>query len=290
LRRIRTRTTESIVNELVTLHREYSFTGFMFYDDELNVNKDMVALMNAITHAQEQLGVEWRLRGFIKSELFNDEQAEAMVRAGFRWILTGFESGSDRILTNINKRATRDENTRCVEIAHRHGLKVKALMSLGHPGEDMHTIGDTKRWLLETKPDDFDVTIITAYPGSPYYDHAVPHESRPGHWVYEFNGDKLYQVDVDYTETADYYKGDPDGGYTSYVYTDQISREDLVGMRDAVERHVRLELGIAFNPSAPAVDYEHSMGQTGALPANILRRSDPATLRRSVALPVIKAG
>ena len=270
LRRIRTRTTDSILTELTTLHLKHGFTGFMFYDDELNVNKSMVELMNGIARVQRELKTEWRLRGFVKSELFNDEQAEAMVRAGFRWILVGFESGSDRILTNINKRATKDENTRCVEIAHRHGLKVKALMSVGHPGESAQTICDTKDWLLATKPDDFDVTIITTYPGSPYYDRAVPH-SQHGIWVYEFNGDKLYQVETDYTETADYYKGDPDGGYVAYVFTDELSREDLVEFRDGVERFVRASLDIPFNPSAAAVQYEHSMG---ALPPNILRKTE----------------
>lgn len=273
LRRIRTRTTDSILTELTTLHLKYGFTGFMFYDDELNVNKSMVELMNGIVRVQEELKTEWRLRGFIKSELFNDEQAEAMVRAGFRWILVGFESGSDRILKNINKRATKDENTRCVEIAHRHGLKVKALMSVGHPGESPKTISDTHNWLLKTEPDDFDVTIITCYPGSPYYDRA--RRESNGHeiyWTYECeNGDKLYQVETDYTETADYYKGDPDGGYTSYVLTDELSREDLVELRDDVERDVRAMLGIPFNPSAAAVQYEHSMG---ALPPNILRKTE----------------
>jgi hypothetical protein len=65
--------------------------------------------------------------GVIKAELFTDEQAGAMYAAGFRWILVGFESGSSRILENINNKATRAENTRYVEIAQRHGLKVKAL-------------------------------------------------------------------------------------------------------------------------------------------------------------------
>lgn len=280
LRRIRTRTTQSIVDELVSLHVQYGFTGFMFYDDELNVNKSVVELMDEIACVQRALATEWRLRGFIKSELFTDEQAAAMRRAGFRWILVGFESGSDRVLKNINKRATREENTRCVEIAHRHGLKVKALMSVGHPGESLFTVADTQDWLLEVRPDDFDVTIITPYPGSPYYDRATP--LGDGHWVYEFNGDRLYQVELDYTETADYYKGDPDGGYASYVFTDKLSREDLVRVRDGIERHVRQELGIPFNPGAPAVQYEHSMGQSG-LPSSILRRSSNLpTMKRSL--------
>src|SRR3990167_7395415 len=120
----------------------------MFYDDELNVNLKIVELMNAIADSQQKLGQEFRLRGFIKSQLFTDAQAEAMYRAGFRWILTGFESGSPRILENINKKATREENTRCLEIGRRHGLKVKALMSIGHPGESETTVLDTHKWLL----------------------------------------------------------------------------------------------------------------------------------------------
>lgn len=274
LRRVRTRTTANVVSEMLHLHKTYGTKGFMLYDDELNVNPQMVQMMEAIADAQESLGVEFKLRGFIKSQLFTDQQAQAMFRAGFRWILTGFESGSERILENINKRATRMENTRCVEIARRAGLKVKALMSMGHPGESPETISDTKSWLLENKPDDFDVTIITPYPGSPYYDDAVPSIDKPGDWVYTYprTGDRLYSQEVDYLKVADYYKGDPNGGYKSYVYTDFLSKEELVKERDRLEQEVRSSLGIPFYPAQPAARFEHSMGQMG-LPSTILRRS-----------------
>lgn len=275
LRRIRTRSTESVVREIVHLHKTYGVNGIMAYDDELNVNPKLVELMDAITTAQADLGVEFRLRGFIKSQLFTDAQAEAMHRAGFRWILVGFESGSPRILENINKKATREENTRCMEIARRHGLKVKALMSMGHPGESEQTVMDTRDWLLAMKPDDFDMTIITTYPGTPYYDHALKHPTEPNVWTYTYpkTGDRLHSVEVDFTEVADYYKGDPDGGYHSYVYTDTLTAEDLVRLRDFVERDVRERLKIPFNAGAAAMRYEHSMGQPGRLPGHILRRS-----------------
>ena len=189
--------------------------------------------------------------------------------AGFRWILVGFESGSDRILDNINKKATKADNTRCIEIARRHGLKVKALMSLGHPGESPATIAETRDWLLEVRPDDFDVTVITPYPGSPYYDDAIPLE---GVYVYECrNGDRLYQNEVDYTAEADYYKGAP-GDYVSHVWTDYLSPATLVICRDSLEREVRAALGIQYNPATAAQLYEHSMGQM-ALPPSLLRRT-----------------
>jgi len=275
LRRIRMRTVDSIIAEIRHLHSTYGFTGFMLYDDELNVNPKVVELMRAIASTARDLGVEFRLRGFIKAELFNDEQADAMFEAGFRWILTGFESGAPLILKNINKKATLEDNTRCVEIARRHGLKVKALMSVGHPGESIETIHYTHDWLMAVKPDDFDITIITTYPGSPYYDFAVPDVSNENVWVYTINGHRLYSYEVDYMEVADYYKGDPDSGYTSFVYTDHLSPEDLVRLRDFIERDVRHALNIPYNASAAALRYEHSMGQSGnRLPPHILRTSD----------------
>lgn len=267
LRRVRSRSAESVVREMAHLHDAHGARGFMLYDDELNVNPRMVELMDAIAAEQERRGVEWSLRGFVKAQLFTDAQAAAMRRAGFRWILTGFESGSPRILKNIDKRATREENTRCVEIARRHGLKIKALMSIGHPGESEQTVLQTGDWLLQVEPDDLDVTIITTYPGTPYYDRAVPHPGMRNVWVYTHpeTGDRLYSRDVDYTAVSDYYKGDPDGGYKSYVYTDHLSARRLVSLRDRLERGTREALGIPFPRGRAARLYEHSMGQSAPL-------------------------
>ncbi len=273
LRKIRVRPADSVVREITHLYDTYGVTGFMLYDDELNVNPKMTDLMKSLAQEARSRGVVWRLRGFIKAELFTEEQADAMHDAGFRWILSGFESGSPRILRNINKRATVEQNTRCVEIARSRDLKVKALISIGHPGESPETVAETHQWLLDIKPQDFDVSIITTYPGAPYYDQAVRHPSEPDIWVYSIHGDRLYSHDVDYTVIADYYKGDPNDGYKSFVYTDHMSAEDLVKARHGIEKGIRETLGIPFNASAGPIRYEHSMGQFGGLPTYILRNS-----------------
>jgi len=287
LRLIRTRTNENILAELEHLYRATGKTGFMFYDDELNVNKEMAKLMRGIAELQRSLSVEWKLRGFIKSNLFTDEQAAAMYDAGFRWMLIGFESGSERILTNINKKATKAQNTRCMEIAKRHGLKVKALMSIGHPGETPETIEETYEWLREMahlmeakekKNFDFDLTIITAYLGTPYYDEAVRNielsrERNEDIWTYTYQktGDRLHQIALDYTRAIANYKGIP-GEYTSYVFTDTLTPDDIVEARDLIENKVRAEFCIPANQGLAAKRYEHSMGQ-GGLPSFILRTS-----------------
>jgi radical SAM superfamily enzyme YgiQ (UPF0313 family) len=273
LRLIRNRSIDSIMTEIEDLYRRYGYTGIMFYDDELNVSKSMVELMNSLADLQARLGVEFRLRGFVKSELFTEEQAVAMRRAGFRWLLCGFEAANSRILANINKRAMLDDNTRCMEIAKKHGLKVKALMSCGHPGESARSIQDIEGWLIRNEVEDFDCTVITTYPGTPYYDLAVPHPTQSGIWIYTQpqTGDRLYAYDVDYTVSANYYKGDPDGGYRSYVYTDYLTAEEIVALRGSVEKAVRSKLNIPYPSAAAALNYEHSMGQ--GLPPFILRKS-----------------
>jgi anaerobic magnesium-protoporphyrin IX monomethyl ester cyclase len=214
--------------------------------------------MNGLSALQDTLGVEFRLRGFVKAELFTEMQAAAMYRAGFRWLLCGFEAADARILTNIEKRATLEDNTRAVEIAKKHGLKVKALMSIGHPGETEQSVLKVRDWLIKMAVEDFDCTIITTYPGTPYFDSATPHSEKPGVWTYRspLTGDALHAVDVDFMTTPDYYKGMP-GEYRSFVFTDKLFPERLVELRDLVEREVRAALQIPYNASRPAQFYEH---------------------------------
>ena len=220
LRRIRTRPADNVIAEMLHLHETYGVRGMMFYDDELNVNKAVVPLMQKIA----ETGIDWRLRGFVKAELFNEEQAASMYAAGFRWLLCGFESAHPRILHNINKKATLEDNTRMLRTAHKYGLKVKALMSMGHPGESEETICATRDWLLEEKPDDFDCTVITVYPGTPYFDKAVAVGDRT--YKYEFNGEALYSFDTDFSTEQAYYKGKP-GEYEAFVWTEYLTREKL---------------------------------------------------------------
>jgi radical SAM superfamily enzyme YgiQ (UPF0313 family) len=232
------------VDELKHLYETYGYTGFMFFDDELNVNPEFIPMLEAIAELQSQLGVRFGLRGFIKAELFTDEQAKVMVAAGFKWILTGFESGSPLILKTMRKTAGVEENDRCIEIARKYGLKVKALMSIGHPGESEETVQETREWLLKVRPDEFDVTIITPYPGSPYYDDAV--KLPDGRYCYT-NHEKLYMQDLDYMKVMDFYKSSP-GSYKCYVSTDYLESARIIELRDSLELDVKSILyGEAMN-------------------------------------------
>lgn len=274
LRMVRIRSVDSIIEEITMLHETYGYTGFKFYDDEINVNPHFTELLDRLITLQVRTGERFHFRGFVKAELFNERQAKAMLQAGFRWLLSGFESGSERMLENMNTRARKEDNSRCIEIAHKYGLKVKALMSIGHPGESHKTVAQTRDWLIKAGPDDFDITLITPYPGSTYYDRAVPVLENPGMWVYTVpaTGDRLYCPEIDYTATAVYYNSAPDTGYRAFTATDHLTSKDLVSLRIELEHELRTTLSIPYNTSGDAIHYyEHSMGQTSDLPEHILK-------------------
>jgi radical SAM superfamily enzyme YgiQ (UPF0313 family) len=238
----------------------------MFYDDELNVNPQFGRLMEGLARLQNERGEAFSFRGCVKAELFTRSQAVLMGRAGFKTLLVGFESGAPRILKNINKKASVDDNTRCREMAGEQGIRIKALMSVGHPGESPETVLQTNDWLLRTRPDDFDISIITVLPGTPYYDEAEPLDLRSGTWTYTApdTGDRLHSQDVDFSRVAAYYKGNADEAYTSFVFTDSMNQADLVSARNHLERSIRSQLKIPY-PTAAAKSYDHSMGQIGPM-------------------------
>jgi anaerobic magnesium-protoporphyrin IX monomethyl ester cyclase len=253
------------------------YSGVMFYDDELNVSLgNLETLCRELISLQDRLGVQMGFRGFVKAELFTREQAELMYRAGFRILLSGIESGSDSMLLAMKKHTSRAINTRMVNFAHEAGLRVKALMSIGHPGESEGSIEQSVEWVernLQADWDDADWTIITQYPGSPYFDHSDYDKDKKA-WKYTtvFNGQPayLYSREMNYAKDAYYYKGIP-GEYDVYVWTDFLDESHLARLRDHAEQSTRASLKLPPITAISSRTFEHSMGQ--ALPRDLLRSS-----------------
>lgn len=266
----RARTINQAISEMEHLYKTYGYTGFMFYDDELNVAEgSLEALCDGAIRLQTKLGVKFGLRGFVRADRFNKKQAKLMYKAGFRILLTGVESGSPDILDAMRKRTTPEINSRCREIAGAAGLQFKALMSVGHPGESEKSIRDSVQWVIKNKPEEVDWAIITPYPGSHYFDHSHYDKTQKA-WVYSvplmFGKNKgkemkLWSKGINYFKEADFYKGIP-GEYVAHVWTPELSAEDLVLLRDEAEAKTRKKLGLQPLSKVLQEEYEHSMGQS----------------------------
>lgn len=268
-RRVRSRDVDDVVREMEHLVDAYGVGAVMAFDDEINLlNEPLIEFCNKIA----PLGLKFR--AFVKANLFTDIQAEAMAKAGFTDVCTGVESGDDRVLGVIDKQTTREINKRFVDLCRKHGMRSKAFCSLGHPGENQESAENLKSWLLYAKPDDFDVTVITIYPGTPIWagrevlseagDKRICRFVKKSRNVRE-DGATLFFEELDYSKDFAFYKGRPKE-YVSHVWTPELSKTDLVALRDEIEDTVRKELTIPY-PKRYSGDYldggqnfEHSMG------------------------------
>ena len=212
--KVRTRDIKDIMSELNCLNARYGYTAFMFYDDEINLNKQR---LSELCSALRKKDYKWR--AFIRSDLLTEEMTKEMAESGCYELLCGVESGSDRILKVINKRTTSKINTDARGLCKKYGIRFKALMMIGLPSETKEDVMLTKQWLFDNLPDTFDISIFAPYPGSLIYDHKERFDI-------EFN--------IDYTKDIVFFKGIP-GEYKSHVKTSKLTYEEIAQLRDEIE-------------------------------------------------------
>ena len=167
-----------------------------------------------------------------------------MKDAGFVKLCAGVESGSNKMLKIIDKKITAEEHLEARRLIKEAGIHYEAFILLGHPGETMEDVELTKQWLIKAKPDDFDINLVTPYPGSRMYDEAkrvkmyLPVAKAKGLDKYEWEYNGLYFNKPRYSEDDSFYKG-IDRQSESDIRTDEITNEQYRELRDKIEREIR---------------------------------------------------
>ena len=225
-RKVRFRSPENVVEEVRILKEHYGFEGIMFFDDTFVLDMKRV---RRLCELLKPLDIVWRC----ETRVIDDRGLlAAMAKSGCREIAIGVESGSDEMLKVIKKGITVAQAKRTVRLCHEAGIRVKAFLMIGLPGESRETVEATRRFIREAKPDDVDYAIFTPYPNSPIYNDREKYDvqfaidySDPA-WIKFFGSERAPQ------------KGVP-GQYTSLVRTSHLSEEEIVKLRDSVEREVK---------------------------------------------------
>ncbi len=167
---LRTRSPESMVAQIKHLYDEYGIRQFQFYDDTFTVlKKTCLEFCERLT--AENLNVSWI--GFIRGDCFSDKIAAAMKKAGCHQVLVGVETGNPDIANRIGKPIDHKKYKKAVEIAHRHGIEVRASFVIGSLGETWDTMNDSLKMALNMDFDFVQLFISTPYPGTAMYKEAA---------------------------------------------------------------------------------------------------------------------
>jgi radical SAM superfamily enzyme YgiQ (UPF0313 family) len=207
------RSVENIMAE-VRMIEDLGFQAINFVDDSLGINS-----MRLLHLCQElgQEGITWRC--LLRAEQVTEELAQTMKSAGCVEVGIGIESGSDRILRNIQKGETVKVIEGGILTLKRAGIRVKGFFIVGLPGEDGKSLAETEAFLERVALDDIDICILSIYRGSPIW-------NRPERYDVSWNGRPTY------------YKADP-AKYDCGVSTSALSSNDLLEARAYLERRFK---------------------------------------------------
>lgn len=170
---IRYRTGANIREELEMLIRRYNIKGFCITDDNFIVDKERIKdICNEIT----PLKLKWSSLSRVNT--VDKELLIKLKQSGCIEIKYGIESGSPRMLGLMNKKITIEEIRRAISMTHEVGIKVKAFILHGFPGENMESTKETIQLLeeLKDKIDRISLFRFVPLPGSPVYNRAKDYD------------------------------------------------------------------------------------------------------------------
>jgi radical SAM superfamily enzyme YgiQ (UPF0313 family) len=113
------------------------------------------------------LGLPWGAQARVN--LVDEGFLDLAKGAGCVGIGYGIESGSQKILDNMNKRITVDQIERAMRHTMRIGIPVKVQLIFGYPGEDADTVAETVQLFDRLDHPGRRFNVITPIPGSALY-------------------------------------------------------------------------------------------------------------------------
>ncbi len=166
----RVRNPKNVIDEMEMLHNKYGESQFTFYDDAFTVNRQHVLALCEDIKARK-LKVTWDCE--TRVDMVDKELLTAMRNAGCITVWFGVESGSEKILCQMNKKINLDETRSAFKITQKAGLMTIASAIIGFPGETEETAWETINFVNSLNPDDIGFYVATPYPGTPMYEKVI---------------------------------------------------------------------------------------------------------------------
>jgi radical SAM superfamily enzyme YgiQ (UPF0313 family) len=138
-RLIRRHSSEAVVR-WIARWREAGVYQFYFVDSTFNLPP---SLAKEICRKLIDHGLDIRWRSILYPGNVDKELVELMAKAGCVQVSMGFESGSERILRNMNKRFTLKDVRLISEMLSDHGIRRMGFLLLGSPGETRESVEES---------------------------------------------------------------------------------------------------------------------------------------------------
>jgi len=218
-RKVRYRSVDNVLNEIIFLKYEFDVQQIFFEDDNLTFNmKWAKELFNGII--QEDLRLEIYLRNGIRADKVDLELLTLMKKAGTRKVWFAPESGSQETLNKIIKKKMKlGDCEKAVRMAKNVGLAVGGFLVIGFPEETIEDIKQTVQYghkLNKLGCDSIWISCAVPYPGTELFDNCI-------------NRDIISNEKIDYQSMST---------MDSIIYNEYFSSDEVKRIRDQAMREL----------------------------------------------------
>lgn len=177
--KIRYHSPRRIIKEIEFLINEYNVKVISIYDDLFMANKKQLKeVSNMIVSKGINEKVEFWMQA--RADIIDEETIDLLKKMNVKSIAFGFESGSDRILTELKgKIASITKNQKAVDLCNMAEIKVGGLFIIGSPYETEDDIKKTYNFIKNNKLAGATVYRAYPFPGTRLFDYAVKNNIIP---------------------------------------------------------------------------------------------------------------
>ena len=191
-KKVRFHSAEYVENEVEELVSRYQTAGIFFVDDNFVLNKSRLM---EICGGIKRFDLKWTCLSRV--DTLNRQVLEMMKSSGCVTVGFGVESGSQKVLDALNKKAKVEDAVKAFDLCHEVGIKTWATIIIGSPRETKEDVEQTDRLLQRIKPDYLEIFYLTPFRGTVLYDQGIEEG-----WVMRENTNWLNsepQVSINFT-------------------------------------------------------------------------------------------
>jgi radical SAM superfamily enzyme YgiQ (UPF0313 family) len=170
---VRSRSVESVLDELQLLEEVHGVEHVMWLDDDL-LKDSSRALALFTGKIKRGLKMTWDATNGVIAASCTEDLIAAAAESGCIAAIIGMESGNPKILRDIRKPGTVENFLRAAEIFRKHeSIHASVFVMIGFPGETMGMIKDSLRVSQQMSLDWYRIKPLQPLPGTPIFESMV---------------------------------------------------------------------------------------------------------------------
>jgi radical SAM superfamily enzyme YgiQ (UPF0313 family) len=169
-RRVRFRSPDNIVDEILFIRDRYGLIYFSLRDDTFTADRSRTIAFCRLL-IERKAHILWNCQSRVTA--LDEELLTWMKRAGCECVQLGVESGSQRILAMLGKSITPVQVEQTAALIRKLGINLSVYLISDVPGETEDDIRQTLQLVRRIRPDDGYVSPLAYYPGTQLFEEAV---------------------------------------------------------------------------------------------------------------------